>query len=192
MLRKLFCRRELERQLNIPNDGLILLSVGEINRNKNHEVIIKALTELKDARVHYLIAGNGKLRHPLEELSKRLGVHQQVHFLGFRNDIAELLSSADVFLLPSIREGLNVSLMEAMACGLPCICSDIRGNRDLIGDGNSEYLVHPKEVVKWKDAIRDMLDRQDALGRFNRFSRTRIMKFSCEAVDKRMREIYQG
>ena len=86
-------------------------------------------------------------------LSKELKVDERVHLLGFRNDIAELNYSADLFILPSLREGLNVSLMEAMACHLPCIASNIRGNNDLIKDTIGGYLVNTNDIVQLRQCI---------------------------------------
>lgn len=114
------------------NDGdMMLLSVGELNENKNHRVVVEAIGEIRErSHLHYFIAGKDAGQgDALVKLAHKKSVN--LHLLDFRTDIPELLKAADVFLLPSIREGLNVGLMEAMESGLPCIVSDIRGNRDL-------------------------------------------------------------
>lgn len=120
--------------MNVPLNAKLLLSVGELNRNKNHEVVIHALAELAYKNVHYLIAGTGGMYGYLRELSEKLEVSERVHELGYRDDVVELYRMVDVYVLPSLREGLNVSLMEAMSCGLPVICAKIRGNVDLVKD----------------------------------------------------------
>ena len=127
-------RDKKRAELGVGVDDVMLLSVGELNVNKNHRVVVEALGLMDDqqrSHLHYFIAGkDAGQRDALVKLAEEKKVN--LHLLGFRTDIPELLKCADIFLLPSIREGLNVGLMEAMASGLPCIASDIRGNRDLI------------------------------------------------------------
>ncbi|MBQ8859975.1 MAG: glycosyltransferase family 4 protein [Ruminococcus sp.] len=122
------------QEIGVPQDAMLLFSVGELNDNKNHQVMIKALARLDDPTIHYAIAGVGEKKEYLIKLAQELGVSEQVHFLGFRNDIFELNCCVDIFCFPSFREGLSASLMEAMASSLPCVVSHIRGNVDLIDD----------------------------------------------------------
>lgn len=146
-------KRENKRaELGLKSEDRMLLSVGELNGNKNHRVVVEALGLIEKSErrhLHYFIAGKdtGK-RDKLVKLAKELDV--SLHLLGFRTDIPELLKAADFFLLPSIREGLNVGLMEAMASGLPCIASDIRGNRDVLSD---EVLFNPHSSGELKNVI---------------------------------------
>lgn len=154
-------KEELCKELNIPIDSILLLSVGELNDNKNHKVVIECLPELPK-NVHYLICGVGPLKKQHEELAKKLDVSDRLHLLGYRNDVIRIMKSCDVFIFPSKREGLSVALMEAMACGLPCIASKIRGNEDLIVESYDGYLVNlnKKEwLLKIKYAIK--LKRQN-------------------------------
>ena len=125
-------RREKRKDLGIPEDAILLLSVGELNSNKNQQVIIKALKILNDPRIHYAIVGDGFIRKRLIALSRSLGVDDHVHFLGYRHDVNEIMKCADIFVHPSYREGLSVSVMEAMASGLTITGSDIRGVCDLV------------------------------------------------------------
>ena len=103
------------KTLGINDKDIMILSVGELNENKNHSAVIKALGKLNDNRIHYCIAGTGYLKDDLIKLSMENNVSENVHLLGYRTDVPELLKAADIYILPSIREGLNVSLMEAMA-----------------------------------------------------------------------------
>lgn len=178
------------RELNLKKNDFMLLSVGELNCNKNHAVIIKALSELKNNNVHYYIAGNGEMEDSLRELAVRKGIEKQVHLLGYREDIVELLQVTDVYLLPSIREGLNVSLMEAMSCSLPCICSDIRGNRDLIVEEKGGYRVKSTDIFMWKAIIEKLLINKCEMKKFGEFNRQRIQLFSSEIVTEKMKKIY--
>ena len=123
-------RAAKRKELGVPEDAFLLLSVGELNENKNHQVVIRALAKLNDPRVHYAIAGVGDKRDALLALAKELGVDKQIHLLGYRKDIPELNYTADVFCFPSIREGLGLAAIEAMACGLPLITSNVHGIND--------------------------------------------------------------
>ena len=133
-------RNKKRQELGIPQDATVLLSVGELSKRKNHEIVIKALSQLEDKNIVYAICGKGQLHDYLNNLARRLNILDRVFFLGFRTDIIEICKSSDIFVFPSLQEGLPVALMEAMACGLPVVCSQIRGNVDLITDGVNGYL----------------------------------------------------
>ena len=131
-------RAAKRHELGIPEDAFLLLSVGELNENKNHQIVIRALADLmktdegKAKNYYYIIAGEGPLRGWLQDLINSLELTERVKLLGFRKDCAELYKTADLFIHPSLREGLPVSVMEAEAAGLACIGSNIRGNQDLM------------------------------------------------------------
>lgn len=183
-------KKAIRRELGISEENLMLLSVGELNENKNHEIVIRALAELKDKHIHYAIAGQGDLSGRLTDLSRQLGIENQVHLLGFRTDIPRLYNGADVFVFPSIREGLSVALMEAMAGGLPVVCSRIRGNTDLIEEGKGGFFFSPKEVTEVKESlIRILKSNLEEMGEFNK---KYIQKFSCEKVSDEMYRLYSS
>ena len=130
-------KAQKRKELGIPENATVLLSVGELNANKNHETVIKATSNLD---VYYIIVGQGGLEEHLKSVAQNHNISDRVKFLGFRNDIVELCKSSDIFVFPSFREGLPVALMEAMASGLPCVASKIRGNTDLIDEGKGGFL----------------------------------------------------
>ena len=140
-------RNKKREALGIPRDAFVLISVGELNANKNHESVIKALKaiNIKD-NIRYIIAGRGLLYRHLLNLVETYGLQDKVLLLGFRTDVIELLKMSDCFVFPSLREGLPVALMEAMACGLPVICSNIRGCSDLINDCHGVFLISPHDL----------------------------------------------
>ena len=179
---------EKRKELGLEDEDVMLLSVGELNQNKNHATVIRALAGAEHKNLHYIIAGQGEAEERLLKLANRLGVRQQIHLLGYRADVPQLMQAADIFLLPSIREGLNVSLMEAMASGMPCICSDIRGNRDLIKNGIGGYMVDALDVAGWQEAISKVLDMGKGFGSSNA---EKIAKgFSHLQVQDMMKKIY--
>lgn len=124
---------KVKKSLGIGNDEKMIISIGELISGKNHESVIKALSKLSNTNWKYFICGKGKLYDSLQKLINELGLANSVQLLGFRTDIKELLTSADLFVLPSFREGLPVALMEAMVSKTAAVCSNIRGNTDLIG-----------------------------------------------------------
>lgn len=172
-------------ELGLQRDDMIVLSVGELNQNKNHEVIIKAIAKLNNPRIHYFIAGKGDKDSYLANLAEQLGVH--LHLLGYRTDVIELLNTADVFAFPSFREGLSVALMEAMAAGLPCAVSKIRGNVDLV-DAEGGVLCEPKDVDAFCSGIKDLLT--DGNNRMGKYNRERMKAYDVHAIMKMVSAIY--
>lgn len=172
------------KELDIPENVTLLLSVGELNKNKNHETVIRAI---KDLDVYYIIAGKGGLHEHLQNVIDELDLAGRVKLLGFRRDVAELYQTADVYVLPSIREGLNVSVMEAMASALPVVCSRIRGNTDLI-DENGGVLFDSHSIAECEKAIESVLGRNIVqLGQYNL---KKVQKMSFENVNEQMKHFY--
>lgn len=123
------------------NDDIVFLSIGELNDNKNHEQVINELRKISDKHFIYLICGVGNKESYLKQKISENKLDDRVFLLGYREDIPSLLAAADVYVHPSKREGLPVSVMEAMYQGLPICCSNIRGNNDLVQHGINGYLV---------------------------------------------------
>lgn len=138
---------EKRASLGIPRDAFVILSVGFLNKNKNHRLVVKALGRLGDKNIHYVIAGEGKQRRNLERLARKYGVN--LHLLGFRKDVLELYKISNLYVHPSFREGLPISVMEAAASDCDCLCSNVRGCRDIV----SSDVFDPRDFVGLSDAI---------------------------------------
>lgn len=182
-------RKKMRTKMNLNDSDVALISVGELNANKNNRIIIEAIEKLENEIIHYFLCGEGALEKELKELAEKKGVLDQVHFLGYRTDVKELLQAADVFVMPSIREGLSRSIMEAMASGLPCVVSRIRGNSDLIKDGEGGYLCETKNVEQYVNAINQLLSisLRKKMGKKNL---ERIKKYSMEIVQNELTTCY--
>ncbi len=175
--------RTLQDVLNL-SDSIICFSAARIDTNKNIETAIKAFCHLKDLDVHYAIAGDGDHISKLKDLVRELGLSERVHFLGYRTDIPLLLNSSDIFVLSSVREGLSRSLMEAMAHGLPCVVSEARGNRDLIGEDEGGFICSTFDSEQYANSIRELVTSRalrQAMGDRNKkaiipFSRARVVE----------------
>lgn len=186
-------REALRAELGIPDDAIVLLSVGEVNENKNHRVVVEALSKLEGKNIHYIICGCGELEESHEDLAKQLGLDRRVHLTGYRNDVVDFYQAADIFVFPSFREGLPVAVMEAMASGLPVICSLIRGNTDLVIDtknGHNGVLCKADDVLQFADAIRSLCESRVLRQKYVSASVMVSKKFSIENVAKCMKNIY--
>ena len=181
-------REEKLKEFGI-KDEMVFLSVGELNNNKNQEVIIKALSKVKfDFR--YLLCGKGDKQPYLEQLANDLGIGDKVIFTGYRNDIKELLHCTDVFCFPSFREGLSVALMEAMAAGLPCVVSKIRGNVDLIHDGVNGFLCNPASEDDFYNAIVRLCGDAELQKKMHNSTLEFVKGFDKAEVMEKIRKIY--
>ena len=118
-------------------------------------------------------------------------MENQIHFLGFRTDIKELSKVADIFLFTTLQEGMPRSMMEAMASGLPCIASKIRGNVDLLEEGIGGYLVPAKDENAVADRLERLVENLDLLEEMSKANLERIKGFDIRVVKKRMEEIYK-
>lgn len=181
-------RAEKLAELGLNGADTILVSVGELSVRKNHEVVLRALAREQDHHYQYLICGLGPLKEQLDRLVEELGISDRVHFLGYRNDIAQILNIADIYVFPSLQEGLPVALMESMAAGKAAACSRIRGNTDLI-EAKGGVLFDPRSVDDCADAIDKLLSADyRQMGRFNL---EKIRGFSRETVEKQMADLYR-
>ena len=133
--------QEKRKELGFGEQDFLILTVAEMTPNKNHITVLNAMAKLKDkeefSNIHYLIVGRGVMKESLQDSAWELGIGEHVHFLGYRTDAPELYRCSDMFAFVSFREGLSVALMEAMSCGMPIMCTRIRGNTDLIEDNVS-------------------------------------------------------
>ncbi len=181
-------RKRKREELGLSEDDYILISVGELTRRKNHQIVIQALAELRlgksTRRIRYLICGEGSERERLIKLIRKMGLEEQVFLLGYRKDIKELLALSDCFIFPSKQEGLPVAVMEALAMGLPCICSDIRGNRDLIEENKGGILVRKEQKRAYCNAIQRMMQLQKRNVSLQK-------KYAESSVEKQMKGIYR-
>jgi len=182
-------REKKRRELGALPDEIFLLSVGELSKRKNHEVVIKAIAKLRNSNLIYMIAGEGRLKDYLEQLASDLNISNQIRLLGFRTDVAELYQAADVFCLPSLHEGLPVALMEAMASGLPCIVSNIRGSADLIDNNAGGYLVDVNDVNGYADAISKAITNRFDL-RMQEYNAEKIKQYGISNIKDKLMKIY--
>lgn len=186
-----FDRNEFRKSLGLAEDDYVLVSVGELNKNKNTLMLVDVLNKIKNEKVKYLICGEGPLKEEYEEKIKEFGLEDRVRLLGFRRDIPNILNAADLYLMPSFREGLSKAMMEAMAYGLPVVGSKIRGNVDLIGENEGGILVAPDDEEAFTKAIEQLSQDKLLNTQYSERNLEFIKNFSIETVLKQMEEVYK-
>ena len=184
-------REKKRTELGLKETDFALISMGDLIERKNYSVAIKAMSKISDLNIHYFICGKGPEESKLIKLSEELGLRKRVHFLGYRNDIKELLKAADAFLFTSKQEGLARSLMEAMASGLPCVASKIRGNTDLLDGTDGGYLCETTDAVAYAKKLELLANDKVLRKMMGKNNLIIIQKFSTETVDEELRKVYE-
>ena len=175
-------------ELGLKKDDVALISMGDLIERKNYPVAIEAIAKANNPKLQYYICGTGPEKEKLMTLTKNQGVEKQVHFLGYRNDIKELLQAADIFLFTTLQEGLSRSLMEAMACGLPCIVSKIRGNTDLLNNSNGGILC--ERIDDYVEAIDKLTSDPDLRKQMSINNLDTILHYSVDEISQNIKDIY--
>ena len=183
-------RKKMRAELGFDENDFVFMSTGQVSVRKNHEVIIRALSKIDDDRIKYLIVGFGELEEKLKSLTKTLGIEGRVVFAGYRRDVKQLLHAVDAFAFPSLQEGLPVALMEAMAAGLPIVCSNIRGNVDLITNGEGGFIYDCQDVEGFAKGI-TRIAKDDVASRMKKINLDRIRDFDKDIVNAKMERIYK-
>ena len=182
----------LRKEYGYKDNDVILFYAAELNGNKHQDLLINAINLLKDnvPNIRLLLAGNGNLREKYEEEVKRLGIQENVNFLGFRKDIARLLKMSDIAVASSRREGLPVNIMEAMATGLPLVVTNCRGQRDLVSNGINGFVIDLNDIEGFSNAVKEIYGSENLSEVFGGKSREIIKNYSLDNVLKEVQEVY--
>lgn len=191
-IRKVSVEKEkLLASLYLPLGKNVILSVGELNKNKNHISVIKALEKSRREDVIYLICGIGPLEKELKKEVDVRNLNKIVYFLGYNKNIIELIKASDIFIFPSFREGLSVALMEALACEVPIVASKIRGNTDLIQHNMNGLLFELDDEETLVVNINQILDNLNFYKeKFSINCRETIDNYDINMVNRMMSELY--
>lgn len=180
-------RLSKRQELGLKSTDIAFISMGDLIGRKNYEIAIEAFAKVSDKSMHYYICGKGPNEEKLKDLVLKHGMETNIHFLGYRKDIKELLCASDVYVLSSKQEGLSRALMEAMAMRLPCITSAIRGNTDLMNTSKGGFLC--QNLSDYISAIEYMKDKTKRLEMGND-NKAAIELFSIESVTEELAKIY--
>lgn len=175
-------RTEARAKTGLPDDGRFLIGVvGRLHEHKGHEFLFRAVSLLNRRDAHLVVVGSGGLEQPLRELAHSLNITGQVTFLGQRSDILELLQSFELFALPSLCEALPYALLEAMSVNLACIATDVGGNRELIEEGKSGFIVPAKDPKAFAERLNALLESEELRDQFGLEARSRVVSHFHEA-----------
>jgi glycosyltransferase involved in cell wall biosynthesis len=182
----------IKRELKVPEGNLIVGTVGRLTAIKGPEYLIRAAGEVvrRNPHVTFILMGDGELRETLEATADEIGVRECVRFTGWRDDVAAIMSVMDVFVLPSLNEGMGRVLAEAMAAGKPIVASDVGGIPDLVSDGENGYLVPPGDTGALASRLVHLLGDKDARERMGNVGRKRAGRYSSETMVKHIDDLY--
>lgn len=183
-------RAAFRARLGIPENAFVIISVGELNENKNHRVIIEAVSQLNAPEAYYLICGEGSAHEQLQRLIQERQLEGKVILTGNVNNVNEYLKAADVFVFPSKREGLGLAALEAMASGLPLLCSNRNGINDYAQNGETGYMYEPDDVDGFSEGITKLMENESLRRKFGAYNSERAKQFGREAADTIMKKTY--
>lgn len=189
-------RESMRRNLQIPPDVVVIGIVARLARIKNHEILIRAYAKLHAApgkKTRLVIVGDGPERAGLEEMSRQFGISADVLFLGERRDTPELLNAFDIYILPSLSEGMNLTLLEAMGAGLPVVASRVGGNVEIVEDGNTGYLFPSGNVDALSELFGRLVSEPERRARMGQSGRERVLRqFDQRAMMQHYLSLYRG
>lgn len=190
-----FSKAVLRSEQGYKDETFILFYAAEFNKNKNQQLLIRALSSIKEQipQAKLLLAGTGPLLEECKRTAARLGVDQMVDFLGFRKDINRLLKISDLAVASSLREGLPVNIMEAMSCGLPVIATENRGHLELLQHEKNGYLIPSEDEKQFSSRILELYRSKEQRESMGKSSKEIInASYTLEQVRAELNQIYTG
>jgi glycosyltransferase involved in cell wall biosynthesis len=184
----------LRDELNLPQDTVLVGTVARMHPVKGHIYLIQAIRELVKQwpNVHYVWIGGGELREDLEKQVQQAGLQNVIHFLGVRKDVPDLLPQLDLFVLPSISEGLSVAILEAMAAGVPVITTAVGGSPEIVTHQVDGILVPAQAPAALAEAIRDALSHPERMKKMGLAGQEKVYReFSTERLLAQTTAVYQ-
>jgi len=184
-------RRDTRAAFELDDAAPLVLTVGSLTRQKAQHVLIDAMASPALATAALWIAGDGPRRAELEARRDALGLGGRVRFLGARGDVGDLLEACDVFALPSVREGLSVTLLEAMRAGRPAVATAVGGNAEAVADGVTGTIVPTEDAPRLAGALGELIADGDRRRRLGRAARERwAALFTAERMVRETETLY--
>jgi len=183
----------MKKKLTIPEGNFVVGTTGRLTHIKGHRYLIEAAGKIVSSRpdTTFVFLGDGELLDELKNMASISGIEENIKFLGWRQDVAEVMSIFDVFVLPSLNEGMGRVLVEAMALGKPIVASDIGGIPDLVVDGENGYLVPVGDVEVLAARIRTLLDDPGKREKMGNAGQRYADKYSLEEMMKKIDRLYR-
>ena len=185
-------KEKFRESLGLKKDDFVMLYPAEISKRKRQEWLIESISSLlkKHENMHLLLPGKDSLNGKCQELTKKLNLESQIHFLGYRKDIPELLKISNISLSTANQEGLPVNIMEAMYVGLPIVASNCRGNRDLVKNEVNGYLIELEDEVGFSDKVNYIYENIKECKKYGNESQIIVKKYLLQNISDKMKKIY--
>ena len=198
----------LREDLGVDARTTLLCSVGRLIPDKGHAYLLESLSHLDrpSSELGLVLVGDGPEDGTIRETASDLGLENRVHMIGYRSDVTSVFKDVDIFVLPSLEEGIPVTVLEAMACSLPVIATTVGGVADLVDDGTTGILVPPAEdwtrsehlrrqpddgaIAELTRAIEQMVDDRELRSRYARQGRERVNEFDLERLTDQYEDLY--
>ncbi|MGB2763544.1 MAG: glycosyltransferase family 4 protein [Candidatus Aminicenantaceae bacterium] len=186
-------KQNLVKELGIPEKSLIIGTVGRLVPVKGHEFLIKAAKYIisKYPEAFFVFTGDGPLEQNLERQAFKLGIKDNIIFLGWRDDVAKIISIYDIFALPSLNEGMGRVLAEAMALGKPIVASNVGGIPDLVTHGKNGFLVPTRNSEKLAKYIQILIEDKEQREKMGQVGKETVKNFSKEKMVEKIANLYE-
>lgn len=186
-------RNEVRKELNINPDEILLGHIGRFNKAKNHNFLVDIFYELqKDINAKLVLVGTGELENDIKNKVKEMQIENKVIFLGLRKDVYRILQAMDIFVFPSLYEGLGISLIEAQVAGLPCLVSNAIQDEAIITNNVKKLSIERNNIKEWIENIENISRNKTIIDREINQNDSKIKKFNIIEVTKKLEEIYIG
>jgi len=187
-----FDKASFKKSLGLEENDKVVLTISELNKNKNYITMLNTIANLvkNDNSIKFVSCGRGEWQQKITDYAKFLGIQNNCIFLGFRKDISKIIQVSDVFLHASYREGLTLSVMESMAFGLPCVVSNVRGNRDLIKDNVNGFVCEPTDDKAFAEKIEILFNDKDLYQKISKQNLKDVKKYMIDKVIEELDDIY--
>lgn len=182
---------KLRREIGLEENDIVLIYVAEITKGKNQKMLLDVVEKLQESNIKLILVGKDSLNGEIHKLISQKKLGDRIHMLGFRRDIANLIEISDIYVSASDREGLPVNIMEAMNMEIPIVATNCRGNRDLILDRETGFLVPINDVDNFVDKIRTVLREKKLVEKMVEKSKERIKQYDLDSVKADMIKIYE-
>jgi glycosyltransferase involved in cell wall biosynthesis len=186
-------RDHLREALAVPKGGVLTITSGRLDREKGHTYLLQAIPDVLQANSDMVFAfcGDGYLRADLEKQALDLGIQENVRFLGIRHDVLALLRAADIYILPSLAEGLSLAMLEAMVARLPLIITEVQGSKDVIESGINGLLVPAADPVALAQAVCLLLSQPEIWGSLGESARQTVVdSFTIEQISQQYEKLF--
>ncbi len=185
-------KQDFKKELGLPENSLVVGTVGRLVPVKGQEFLIEAAKHIipKYPSMLFMFAGDGYLRQNLERKAQEMGIKENVIFLGWRDDADKIISIYDIFVLPSLNEGMGRVLVEAMALGKPIVASRVGGIPDLIAHGQNGFLVPPRNPEQLAKYIQILIEDKEKRESMGQAGKKISLSFSQEAMIEKITSLY--